>query len=165
MAASRHSRRRKSAGVAPAKALVDCRFVPECRLVGSDPRAWHRNWTDYGVSGAIAIIVPHRLSRKCHGSRGKWWGIANKRWIKKRSWLVPFHRNSLILLGKLPLRQIVITLLKWLLTEECWFRSGRASSLVSFWRLRRDRQQVKTAPISFERPGRLCFQVNFPYFL
>jgi hypothetical protein len=28
-----------------------------------------------------------------------------------------FHRNLLILLGKLPLRQIVIKLLKWLLTE------------------------------------------------
>jgi len=28
-----------------------------------------------------------------------------------------FHRNCLILLGKLPLRQIVIKLLKWLLTE------------------------------------------------
>ena len=27
------------------------------------------------------------------------------------------HRNCLILLGKLPLRQIVIKLLKWLLTE------------------------------------------------
>jgi hypothetical protein len=33
---------------------------------------------------------------------------------------VPFHRNSLILLGKLPLRQIVIKLLKWLLTEGLW---------------------------------------------
>ena len=28
-----------------------------------------------------------------------------------------FHRNCLILLGKLPLRQIVIKLRKWLLTE------------------------------------------------
>jgi hypothetical protein len=44
-----------------------------------------------------------------------------------------------------------------------WFQSGRTSSLVSFWRLRQDRQQVKTAQIPFERPGRR-FQVNYPYF-
>ena len=35
-----------------------------------------------------------------------------------RRWLaLALHRNLLILLGKLPLRQIVIKLLKWLLTE------------------------------------------------
>src|SRR5260221_14058132 len=27
------------------------RLVPGSRLVGSDLRAWHRSWTDYGVSG------------------------------------------------------------------------------------------------------------------
>jgi hypothetical protein len=46
--------------------------VLRSRLVGSDPRAWHRNWTDYGVSGTIAFVVPHRLSRICRGSHGKW---------------------------------------------------------------------------------------------
>ena len=34
------------------------------------------------------------------------------------------HRNCLILLGKLPLRQIVIKLLKWLLNEGLELRSG-----------------------------------------
>ena len=33
------------------------------------------------------------------------------------------HRNCLILLGRLPLRQIVIKLLKWLLTEGLGVRS------------------------------------------
>jgi hypothetical protein len=44
-----------------------------------------------------------------------------------------FHRNCLILLGKLSLRQIVTKLLKWLLTEMLEFESspGSQNSLTS----------------------------------
>jgi hypothetical protein len=40
-----------------AKALTEIRSVTKSRLVGSDPLGWHRNWTDYGVSGTMATYL------------------------------------------------------------------------------------------------------------
>jgi len=58
-----------------------------------------------------------RLSRHCHGSRGKTLKNGEQKLNMEEKLALALHRNLLILLGKLPLRQIVSKLLKWLLTE------------------------------------------------
>jgi hypothetical protein len=57
------------------------------------------------------------LSRYCHGSRGKTLKNRKQKVNTEEKLALALHRNCLTLLGKLPLRQIVIKLLKWLLTE------------------------------------------------
>jgi hypothetical protein len=58
-----------------------------------------------------------RLSRHCHGSPGKTLKNRKQNVNTEEKLTLALHRNCLILLGKLPLRQIVIKILKWLLTE------------------------------------------------
>src|SRR5260370_40538862 len=58
-----------------------------------------------------------RLSRKCNGSRGKLMRTCEQKVNKGEKLTLTFHRNLLILLGKLPLRQIISKQLQWLLTE------------------------------------------------
>jgi hypothetical protein len=58
-----------------------------------------------------------RLSRHCHGSRGKTLKNCKQKVNTEEKLALALDRNCLILLGKLPLRQIVIKLLKFLLTE------------------------------------------------
>jgi hypothetical protein len=57
-----------------------------------------------------------RLSRHCHGSRGKTLKNRKQKVNTEEKLALALHRNLMILLGKLPLRQIVIKLLQWLLT-------------------------------------------------
>jgi hypothetical protein len=57
------------------------------------------------------------LSRHCHASRGKTLENHEQKVSTEEKLTLALHRNCLILLGKLPLRQIVIKLLKWPLTE------------------------------------------------
>ena len=64
-------------------------------------------------------MVPPKghLSRRCHGSRGKTLKNRKQKVNTEEKLTLALHHNCLILLGKLPLRQIVIKLLNWLLTE------------------------------------------------
>jgi len=64
-----------------------------------------------------APLLSTTLSRHCHDSRGKTLKNRKQKVNTEEKLALAFHRNCLILLGKLPLRQIVIKLLKWLLTE------------------------------------------------
>jgi hypothetical protein len=63
-----------------------------------------------------ASFPPSRLSRYCHSSRGKMLENGEQKLNTEEKLTLALHRNCLILLGKLPLRQIVIKLLKWRLT-------------------------------------------------
>jgi hypothetical protein len=65
------------------------------------------------------LLLELRLSRHCHSSRGKTLKNRKQKVNTEEKLALAVDRNCLILLGKLPLRQIVIKLLKWLLTE-CW---------------------------------------------
>jgi hypothetical protein len=68
--------------------------------------------------GTPPVVPPKgRLSHHCHGSRGKTLKNRKQNANTEEKSTLALHRNLLILLGKLPLRQIVIKLLKWLLTE------------------------------------------------
>jgi len=57
------------------------------------------------------------LSRHSHCSRGKTLKNAEQRVNTEEKLTLALHRYCLILIGKLPLRQIVIKLLCWLLIE------------------------------------------------
>src|SRR5258708_37169280 len=46
----------------------------------------------------------YALSRKCHGSRGKFVRTCEQKVNKEEKLTLAFHRNLVILLGKLPLR-------------------------------------------------------------
>jgi hypothetical protein len=61
--------------------------------------------------------VKRWLSRRCHCSRGKTLKNHKQKVNTEEKLAFALHRTLLILLGKLPLWQIVIMLLKWLLTE------------------------------------------------
>jgi len=70
------------------------------------------------ANGERRVLFPKgRLSRHCHGNLGKTLKNGEQRVNTEEKLTLALHRNCLILLGKLPLRQIVIKLLKWLLTE------------------------------------------------
>ena len=70
-----------------------------------------------------------RLSRHCHASRGKTLENHEQKVNTEEKLTLALHRNCLILLGKLPLRQIAIKLLKWLLTEMWRFESSPGSQI------------------------------------
>ena len=65
----------------------------------------------------LRLFPEGRLSRHCHCSRGKTLKNRKQNVNTEEKLTLALHRNFLILLGKPPLRQIVIKLLKWLLTE------------------------------------------------
>ena len=65
----------------------------------------------------VCLLANGWLSRYCHGSRGKTLKNPEQTVNTEEKLTLALDRNCLILLGKLPLRQIVIKLLKWLLTE------------------------------------------------
>jgi hypothetical protein len=52
-----------------------------------------------------------RLSRYCHGSRGKTLENHEQKVNTEEKLALALHRNCWILLGKLPLRQIVMNML------------------------------------------------------
>jgi len=49
-----------------------------------------------------------QLSRYCHGNRGKMLENGEQKMNMEKKLTLGLHRNCLIVLGKLPLRQIVI---------------------------------------------------------
>ena len=73
----------------------------------------------------VIRTVKRWLSRRCHDSRGKTLKNSEQTVNTEKKLTFAFHRNCLILLGKLPLRQIVIKLFKWLLTEGLVFIKQR----------------------------------------
>ena len=68
---------------------------------------------------ALGCFPKGRLSRHCHGSRGKTLKNLEQNLNTEEKLALALHRSLLILLGKLPLRQIVIKLLKWLSPNAC----------------------------------------------
>jgi len=69
-------------------------------------------------NGTPPVVSPKgQLSRHCHCSRGKTLKKRKQKVNTEEKLTLALDRNCLILLGKVPLRQIVIKLLKWLLTE------------------------------------------------
>ena len=67
-------------------------------------------------NGTPPVVSPKgRLSRHCHCSRGKTLKKRKQKVNTEEKLTLALDRNCLILLGKLPLRQIVIKLRKWLL--------------------------------------------------
>jgi hypothetical protein len=60
------------------------------------------------VDRAFGCFPKVWLSRYCHASRGKTLEIHEQKVNMEEKLALALHRNCLILLGKLPLRQIVI---------------------------------------------------------
>jgi len=65
------------------------------------------NLSDNCFEAEISHHSLRRLSRKCNGSRGKSVRTCEQKVNKEEKLALTFHRNLLILLGKLPLRQII----------------------------------------------------------
>jgi hypothetical protein len=78
------------------------------------------NLLNHRATRALADVirtVQRWLSRRCHCSRGKTLKNRKQKVNTEEKLALALDRNCLILLGKLPLRQIVIKLLKCRLTE------------------------------------------------
>ena len=56
------------------------------------------------ASGWNDIFIKNPLSRYCHVSRGKMVESGEQKWKRQEKLALALHRNSLILLGKHPLR-------------------------------------------------------------
>jgi hypothetical protein len=74
-------------------------------------------WFQQSARGRVSREPEGLLSRYCHGSRGKTLENAEQKVNMEEKSALALDRNCLILLGKLPLWQIVIKLLKWLWPE------------------------------------------------
>jgi hypothetical protein len=96
------------------------------RSPSPDKRLYHVIWPTsscpytevarWGNRERHVLLLELRLSRHCHGSRGKTSKNRKQKVNMEEKLALAVDRNCLILLGKLPLRQIVIKLLKSLLT-------------------------------------------------
>jgi hypothetical protein len=69
------------------------------------------------ITDPFGCFPKGRLSRHCHSSRGKTLKNGEQRVSTEEELALALDRNCVIPLGNLPLRQILIKLLKWLLTE------------------------------------------------
>ncbi len=68
----------------------------------------HESRLSAAITGQPFGFFPKgRLSRKCNGSRGKKVRTCEQKVNKEEKLTLTFHRNLLIVLGKLPLRQII----------------------------------------------------------